>query len=57
MTQAERTLSANFSENRGRLYPVTGSHTIVATFGEQQHEDLQYVRTVNSGIDIQTSRR
>jgi len=56
MTQAERTLSANFSDNRGRLpYPVTGSHTIVATFGEQQHEDLQYVRTVNSGIDIQTS--
>ena len=56
MTKVERALSANFVGNRGRLpYPVTGSHTIVASFGEQQHEELKYVRTNNNGIDILTS--
>ena len=56
MTKVERALSANFAGNRGRLpYPVTGSHTIVASFGEQQHEELKYVRTNNNGIDILTS--
>lgn len=56
MTQAERKLSADFGSNRGRLpYPVTGRHTIIATFGEQQHQELKYVRTNNNGIDIQTS--
>ena len=56
MTKVERALSANFAGNRGRLpYPVTGPHTIVASFGEQQHEELKYVRTNNNGIDIQTS--
>lgn len=56
MTKSEKQLSDNFANNRGRLpYPVTGRHTIVATFGEQQHQELKYVRTSNSGIDIQTS--
>lgn len=56
MTREEKRLSDNFSGNRGSLpYPVTGRHTIVATFGEQQHQELKYVRTNNSGIDIQTS--
>lgn len=56
MTKVERALSANFAGNRGRLpYPVTGPHTIVASFGEQQHEELKYVRTNNNGIDILTS--
>lgn len=55
MTKAERQLSDNFGNNRGRLpYPVTGRHTVVATFGEQQHAQLKYVRTSNSGIDIQS---
>lgn len=55
MTKAERQLSDNFGNNRGRLpYPVTGCHTVVATFGEQQHAQLKYVRTSNSGIDIQS---
>ena len=54
--EAEKQLSDNFANNRGRLpYPVAGRHTIVATFGEQQHQELKYVRTSNSGIDIQTS--
>lgn len=56
MTKAEKQLSDNFVNNRGRLpYPVAGRHTIVSTFGEQQHQELKYVRTSNSGIDIQTS--
>ena len=56
MTKEERLLSDNFAENKGRLpYPVTGKHVIVGTFGEQQHQDLKYVRTNNSGIDIQTA--
>ena len=56
MTKAERQLSGSFASNKGRLpYPVTGRHTVVATFGEQQHQELKYVRTNNSGIDIQTS--
>ncbi|WP_099463932.1 murein hydrolase activator EnvC family protein [Parabacteroides provencensis] len=56
MTKAEKQLSDNFANNRGRLpYPVAGSHTIVASFGEQQHQELKYVRTSNSGIDIQTT--
>lgn len=56
MTKAEKQLSDNFANNRGRLpYPVAGRHTIIATFGEQQHQELKYVRTSNSGIDIQTS--
>lgn len=56
MTRAEKQLSDNFAGNQGRLpYPVAGRHTVVAAFGEQQHQELKYVRTSNSGIDIQTS--
>lgn len=56
MTKAEKRLSDDFAGNRGRLpYPVSGRHTVVAIFGEQQHQELKYVRTNNSGIDIQTS--
>lgn len=56
MTKAEKKLSDNFASNQGRLpFPVTGRYTIVGTFGEQQHSELKYVRTNNSGIDIQTT--
>lgn len=56
MTRAEKQLSDNFAGNQGRLpYPVGDRHTVVAAFGEQQHQELKYVRTSNSGIDIQTS--
>ena len=34
---------------------MTGRYTVVATFGEQQHAELKYVRTSNSGIDIQAT--
>lgn len=56
MTKAEKKLSDDFASNRGRLpSPVSGRYTIVGTFGEQQHSELKYVRTNNSGIDIQTT--
>lgn len=56
MTREEKKLSDDFAGNRGRLpYPVAGRHTIVSGFGEQQHQELKYVRTNNSGIDIMTS--
>ena len=56
MTRAEKKLSDDFASNRGRLpFPVAGRYTIVGTFGEQQHQELKYVRTNNSGIDIQTT--
>lgn len=56
MTREEKKLSDNFAGNKGRLpYPVTGRYTIVGSFGEQQHQELKYVRTSNSGIDIQTT--
>ncbi len=56
MTKEEKKLSTNFEGNKGRLpFPVTGRYTIVGYFGEQQHQELKYVRTNNSGIDIQTT--
>lgn len=56
MTKAEKQLSDNFAGNRGRLpFPLSGKYTIVGTFGEQQHQELKYVRTNNNGIDIQTT--
>ena len=56
MTTAERKLSTDFAGNKGKLpYPVSGKYTVVSTFGEQQHQELKYVRTNNSGIDIQVN--
>lgn len=55
MTKAEKKLSEDFASNRGRLpLPLEGRYTIVGHFGEQQHQELKYVRTNNNGIDIQT---
>lgn len=56
MTKEEKRLSDDFAGNRGRLpFPLSGRYSIVSTFGEQQHQELKYVRTNNSGIDIQTT--
>ncbi len=56
MTPAEKKLSQDFAGNRGRLpLPLEGRYTIVGYFGEQQHQELKYVRTNNNGIDIQTN--
>jgi septal ring factor EnvC (AmiA/AmiB activator) len=56
MTREEKRLSDNFASNRGRLpMPVTGQYTVVSVYGEQQYQDLKYVRVVNNGIDIQAT--
>lgn len=56
MTQAEQKLSSNFANNKGRLpAPVNKRYTIVAFFGEQQHQELKHVRTNNNGIDLQVA--
>lgn len=49
-------LSKNFVANKGRLpMPVTGTATIVSSFGVQKHSEWN-VSTNNSGIDIQAQR-
>lgn len=56
MDEKEVHLSKDFASNKGKLpYPVTGPFAIVSRFGQQQHQELSYVRTNNNGIDIQTT--
>ena len=56
LTESEATISKNFSTNKGKHpYPLSGRYTIVSQFGEHQHQELSHVRTVNNGIDIQTT--
>jgi len=56
LTESEATISKNFSANKGKLpYPLSGKYTIVSRYGEHQHQELTHVRTVNNGIDIQTT--
>ena len=52
--EAERKLSGSFEDNKGRLlFPVTGRYTIVRPFGLHTHPTLKYIKTDNSGIDIE----
>jgi len=56
MTETEVALSNNFANNKGKLpFPLTGKYTIISRFGENQHQELSQVRTVNNGIDLQTT--
>lgn len=56
MTKEELALSSSFEKNKGKLpFPLSGSYKIVARFGRQQHPELRYVQTENSGIDIETT--
>lgn len=53
MTAEERQLGGSFERNKGNLLmPVSGSYTIVASFGVQQHKTESKVQTNKSGIDI-----
>ncbi len=55
MTREEKSLSDDFSKNRGSLpAPISGRFKIVGRYGLQQHEDLKYVVTNNNGVDIKT---
>ncbi len=48
-------LTAGFLNAKGSLIsPVNGKYTIVKAFGIQQHPTLKYIKTQNSGIDIET---
>ena len=56
MTKEELALCGSFEKNKGKLpFPLSGSYKIVARFGRQQHPELRYVQTENSGIDIETT--
>jgi septal ring factor EnvC (AmiA/AmiB activator) len=56
MTANEKTLSSNFSGNKGKLpYPLKGQYKVVGYFGIHQHKELSYVTTNNNGIDIETT--
>jgi septal ring factor EnvC (AmiA/AmiB activator) len=55
MTKEERSLSVNFSNNKGALpFPLKGEYKIIGHFGTTKHQDLKYVTLSNNGIDIQT---
>ena len=56
LLESEAILSRDFTNNKGKLpFPLTGQHTIISSFGQQQHQELSQVRTINNGIDIQTT--
>lgn len=54
MSKADRELSGNFANNRGRLpMPLTGAYIIVSRYGQYAVEGLRNVKLDNKGIDIQ----
>jgi septal ring factor EnvC (AmiA/AmiB activator) len=56
MTREERSLSVDFSGNKGKLpFPLKGSYRIVSRFGIQKHQEIKNITINNNGIDIQTT--
>jgi len=56
MTKSERTLSSNFSDNKGKLpFPLKGKYQVVGYFGVHKHKELSRIETKNNGIDIETT--
>lgn len=54
MSRADRELSDNFINNRGKLpVPVSGAYIITSRYGEYAVEGLRNVKLDNKGIDIQ----
>ena len=52
----EDQLTETFVSSRGSLgSPLNKPYVIVRDYGEQQHPSLPHVRTLNNGIDLQTS--
>lgn len=54
MSKADRELSGNFVNNRGRLpMPISGPYIITSHYGQYNVEGLRNVKLDNKGIDIQ----
>ena len=54
MSKANRELSGNFANNRGKLpMPITGAYIITSHYGQYSVEGLRNVKLDNKGIDIQ----
>lgn len=54
MSKADRELSGNFANNRGKLpMPITGAYIITSHYGQYSVESLRNVKLDNKGIDIQ----
>ena len=54
MSKADRELSGNFANNRGKLpMPITGAYIITSHYGQYSVEGLRHVKLDNKGIDIQ----
>ncbi len=54
MSKADRELSVNFANNRGKLpMPITGAYIITSHYGQYSVEGLRNVKLDNKGIDIQ----
>jgi septal ring factor EnvC (AmiA/AmiB activator) len=55
LTPEEQALSANFSNNKGKLpWPVERGH-VVSQFGKHEHPALKGVMVENNGVDIKTN--
>lgn len=54
MSKADRELSGNFVNNRGKLpIPISGAYIITSHYGQYAVEGLRNVKLDNKGIDIQ----
>lgn len=54
LSKADRELSGNFVNNRGRLpMPISGPYIITSHYGQYNVEGLRNVKLDNKGIDIQ----
>ena len=55
LSRADRKLSGNFADNRGRLpMPVNAPYIITSHYGQYSVPGLRGVKLDNKGIDIQT---
>ena len=54
MSKADRELSGDFANNRGKLpMPISGAYIITSHYGQYAAEGLRNVKLDNKGIDIQ----
>ena len=54
MSKADRELSGDFANNRGKLpMPISGAYIITSRYGQYAVEGLRNVKLDNKGIDIQ----